>query len=51
MHNLEFVIAGYLLTAFALGGYVARMHVRARKARLRAAAIAARVATRGQGAG
>jgi hypothetical protein len=51
MHNLEFVVAGYLVTAFALGGYVARLHARARKARLRAAAIAARAAARGRTAG
>jgi hypothetical protein len=48
MHNLEFVVAGYLVTAFALGGYVARLHVRARKARARAAAIAARATPRGR---
>jgi CcmD family protein len=42
MHNLEFVVAGYLITGLALGGYVARLFVRARRARERAAAIAAR---------
>jgi hypothetical protein len=40
--NLEFVVAGYLLTAFALGGYVARLYVRARRARERTAAIVSR---------
>lgn len=42
MHNLEFVVAGYLVTAGALGAYVARLFVRARRARDRAAAIAAK---------
>ena len=42
MHNLEFVVAGYLVTAVALGSYVARLLVRARRAGERAAAIAAR---------
>jgi hypothetical protein len=42
MHNLEFVVAGYLVTAGVLGGYVARLFVRARRARERAAAIAAK---------
>jgi hypothetical protein len=42
MHNLEFVVAGYAVTAAALGGYVLRLFGRARRARERAAAIAAR---------
>jgi hypothetical protein len=42
MHNLEFVVVGYLITAVALGGYVARLFVRARRAGARAAAIAAK---------
>jgi hypothetical protein len=42
MHNLEFVVAGYLVTTVALGGYVASLYARARRARGRAAAIAAR---------
>ena len=42
MHNLEFVVAGYLVTTVALGGYVAGLYARARRARERAAAIAAR---------
>jgi hypothetical protein len=46
MHNLEFVVAGYSVTAAALAGYVARLFVRARRARELAAAIAAK---RGQG--
>jgi hypothetical protein len=41
MHNLEFVVAGYLITACSLGGYVLRLFARARRARERAAAIAA----------
>lgn len=40
--NLAFVVAGYLITAVALGGYVARLLHRARSARSRVAAIAAR---------
>jgi len=42
MHNLEFVVAGYAVTAAALGGYVLRLFARARRARERTAAIAAR---------
>ena len=42
MHNLEFVVAGYVVTAVALGGYVARLYLRARRAGQRAAAIAAK---------
>jgi hypothetical protein len=42
MHNLEFVVAGYLVTALALGAYVTRLFVRAGRARDRAAAIAAK---------
>ena len=42
MDNLRFVVAGYTLTAVALGGYVAALFARARRARQRAAAIAAR---------
>jgi hypothetical protein len=37
-----YVIAGYAVTALALGGYVASLLVRGRRARERAAAIAAR---------
>lgn len=40
--NVGYVIAGYVLTALALGGYTLRLHARARAARLRAEAIAAR---------
>jgi len=42
VQNLEFVVAGYLLTAAVLGAYVARLLLRARRARARAEAIAAR---------
>jgi hypothetical protein len=45
MGNWGFVVTGYVLTAVALGGYVASLFARARRARLRSAAIAAR--TRG----
>ena len=40
--GLGFVIAGYAATAVALGGYVVGLVLRARRARQRAAAIAAR---------
>ncbi|MCI0632873.1 MAG: hypothetical protein L0206_03005 [Actinobacteria bacterium] len=40
--NVGFVIAGYLLTAAALGGYTLRLFARARAAKRRAEAIAAR---------
>jgi hypothetical protein len=40
--NIGYVIAGYALTALALGGYVLRLHARARSARRRADAAAAR---------
>jgi hypothetical protein len=42
VQNLGFVVAGYVLTAAALGGYVARLLFRARRARARAEAVAAR---------
>ncbi|MGH2658309.1 MAG: hypothetical protein ACRDHS_01285 [Actinomycetota bacterium] len=35
MDSWGFVIAGYVLTAAALAGYVARLHVRALRARRR----------------
>jgi hypothetical protein len=41
MENLEYVVAGYVLTGVALGGYVLRLFVRARDARRRAGAVAA----------
>lgn len=37
-----YAIAGYVLTAVAIGGYVAVLRYRARRARQRAAAVAAR---------
>lgn len=37
--NLGYVIAGYVLAAVALGGYVVRLHARARSARRRADAV------------
>jgi hypothetical protein len=40
--NAGYVIAGYVLTAVALGGYVLRLFARAREARRRAEAVAAR---------
>jgi hypothetical protein len=49
MHNLEFVVAGYVTTSVALGAYVGSLFVRAGRARRRAAAIAARVAAGGGG--
>jgi hypothetical protein len=42
MHNVGYVVAGYTLTGLALGGYVASLVARARRARLRAVAIATR---------
>jgi hypothetical protein len=38
--NESYVVAGYTLTAVALGGYVLRLFARARMARRRAEAIA-----------
>lgn len=40
--NLGYVVAGYAITAVALGGYALRLFVRARRARERADAVAAR---------
>jgi hypothetical protein len=40
--NVGYVIAGYLLTAAALGGYVLRLRARARAAVRRADAVARR---------
>ncbi|HEV8164528.1 MAG TPA: hypothetical protein VGR74_08790 [Actinomycetota bacterium] len=42
MRDLGYVIAGYLVTVAALGGYVLRLLARARRARQRAAALADR---------
>jgi hypothetical protein len=42
MHDVGFVVAGYTLTAVALGGYYAILVGRGRRARLRAAGIASR---------
>ena len=42
MHDVKFVVAGYLLTAGALAAYVAALGVRAGRARRLAAAIASR---------
>ena len=43
MDNWGFVVAGYTATAVALGGYVAGLFARARRARQRSAAIAGKV--------
>lgn len=40
--NVGYVIAGYVITAIALGGYVIRLFARAREARHHAEAVAAR---------
>ena len=40
--NVGYVMAGYAITAVALGGYAVRLFVRARRARARVDAIAAR---------
>ncbi len=42
MDNVGYVVAGYLVTAAAIAGYVSNLFVRARRARTRAAAVAAR---------
>ena len=41
-NNIGYVIAAYAVTVAALGGYLARLFARARRARARTAAIAAR---------
>ena len=40
--NLGYVVAGYTVTGVTLAGYVGRLLWRARRARVRAAAIAAK---------
>jgi hypothetical protein len=40
--NTGYVVAGYILAAVALGGYVLRLHARARAARRRTKAFALR---------
>ena len=40
--NVGYVIAGYLVTAIALGGYTLRLFARARSAKRRAQTIAER---------
>lgn len=40
--NAGYVIAGYLLTTLALGGYTLRLFARGREAKRRAEAVAAR---------
>jgi hypothetical protein len=42
VHNLGYVVAGYLVTAGSLGGYVLSLFARARRARRLAEAVAAR---------
>ena len=42
MPDLGYVVAGYLATAIALGGYVLRLLARARRARRRTAGLAER---------
>jgi hypothetical protein len=42
MNNLEYVVAGYVLTVGALAAYVASLRLRAKRARDRAEAIAKR---------
>ncbi len=46
MDNLRFVVAGYSITGVTLAGYVWSLYARARRARRRAAAVAARAAGR-----
>lgn len=40
--NVGYVVAGYAITASALGGYVIRLFARAREARRRAEVVATR---------
>jgi hypothetical protein len=40
--NVGYVVAGYAITAVALGGYALRLFVRARRARERADAVESR---------
>lgn len=40
--NVGYVLAGYVITAVALGGYVLRLFARAREARRHAEAVAGR---------
>jgi hypothetical protein len=42
VHSLGYVVAGYLVTAASLGGYVLLLFSRARRARRLAEAVAAR---------
>ena len=42
MGDLGYVLAGYLATAIALGGYILRLWARARRARRRTAALSGR---------
>jgi len=42
VHSLGYVIAGYVVTAASLGGYVVSLFARARRARRLAEAVAAR---------
>ena len=42
MDSLGYVVAGYLVTAGSLGGYMVSLFVRARRARRLAEAVAAR---------
>lgn len=49
--NVGYVVAGYALTAVALGGYVVRLFARGRQARRRAEAVAGRTRGRATGAG
>jgi hypothetical protein len=42
INDLGYIVAAYVVTAVVLGGYVAYLLARARRARLRAEAVAAR---------
>ena len=46
MPDLGYVAAGYLVTAATLGGYLLRLHSRARRARRRTGALTGRPARR-----
>lgn len=48
MDNLGYVVAGYLLTSGAIAAYAGSLFIRARRARARAAVMAARRGDRSQ---
>jgi len=51
VNDLRYIVAAYVVTAAALGGYLLALLARARRARLRAEAVAARRDRPATGAG